>query len=242
MDMAGGPKRKLKLLEGGQERWVELVGRLKYLGRWFQVGGDGDDALEERIQAGWKQFWSHKGVLLERRLKEGPRTEYLQKMVSPVILFGTESLELGPEQRGRIRTTRRQMMRMVRGKRYGGEREEESYEEAQLNYGDWLRGATRELEEMVEETGLKKWEEEALRQKWRWTGHVLRRTGERPARTAIQTLLENRPRVVWGGHFRRWSKSFEEVLGGSWQNEAKDRQQWRLWSDEAIRFEPGLYR
>jgi hypothetical protein len=242
MDMAGGKEKKLKVKEEGQEKWVELVSRLKYLGRWFQVGGDGDDALEERLQAGWRQFWAQKSVLLERRLGEGPKMEYLQKMVAPVILFGTESLELGPAQRDKIKSTRRQMMRMVRGCRYVGKSEEGSREEEELSYGEWLQGATRKLEEMVEDKGLKKWEEEAVRQKWRWAGHVLRRTGERPSTTAIHTLRENRVRAKAGNPCRRWAKSFEEVLGEDWQKEAQDREAWRFWTGEAVNFEAALYK
>jgi hypothetical protein len=243
MDMAGGRKGVLKVKEEGQEeKGVQLVGRLKYLGRWFQVGGEGEDALEERLQAGWRQFWAQKAVLLERRLGEGPRMAYLQKMVAPVILFGTESLELGPAQRGRIKSTRRQMMRMVRGLRYGGEREEENRGEEELSYGEWLRGATREMEEKMEDKGLKKWEEEAVRQKWRWAGHVLRRSGERPSTTAIHTLKENRVRARAGNPGRRWAKSFEEVLGDGWQEEALDREAWKFWTGVAVDFEAALYR
>jgi hypothetical protein len=242
MDMAGGPMTKLKVLEEGAERWVELVSRFKYLGRWFQVGGEGDDALEERLQAGWRQFWAQKGVLLERRLAVKLRLAYLEKMVAPVVLFGTESLELGPTQRRKIKATRRQMMRLVTGKKFNWEAEGEEVAEEELSYGDWLRGVTRELEDMVEEEGLKKWEDEAVRAKWRWAGHVLRRTGDRPALTAIRTLKENRPRATAGAPGRRWAKSFTEVLGEGWQEEAADRQQWKSWTDEAVAFVPALYR
>jgi hypothetical protein len=242
MDMAGGPLTKLKVLEEGVERGVKLVSRFKYLGRWFQVGGEGDDALEARLQAGWKQFWAQKGVLLERRLSVKLRLAYLEKMVAPVVLFGMESLELGSEQRGKIKETRRQMMRLVTGKKFNREAEREEGDDEEICYGDWLRWATRELEDLVEGEGLKKWEDEAVRAKWRWAGHVLRRTGDRPALTALRTLKEKKPRATAGTPGRRWARSFLEVLGEGWQEEAADRRQWKEWTDEAVAFVPKLYR
>jgi hypothetical protein len=178
---------------------------------------------------------------------------YLEQMVSPVVLFGTISLELGQAQHHRIRTTRRQMMRAVIGKRFRGDAATEDATdvgesgggcegEERLSFGEWLQGVTREMEERMEEQGLRKWEEEAVRLKWRWAGHALRRSEEKPTLTVLRTINEKRWRAKAGTPRRRWATTFSELLGEEWQKTAVFREEWRRWGEEAVLFTPGCYR
>ena len=45
-----------------------------------------------------------------------------------------------------------------------------------MSFADFMKMSTLILEESLEDTA-KRWEEEAILRKWRWTGHVIRRGG-----------------------------------------------------------------
>ena len=71
--------------------------------------------------------------------------------------------------------------------------------------------------------------------KWKWTGHILRRQARRTAAVIkANPRAEGRKRLLAGGQKKRWHWIFRELLGDGWQGEAEDREQWRLWADEAV--------
>ena len=140
------------------------------------------------------------------------------------------------------------MMRKISGRKWGGETEEGEDEEEEneeeeheeraeesLEYSEWIRSLTRELEERVEKGGAgTKWEEEAVRRKVGWTGHMLRRGPERRTARMLEAEERGRKRKKQGVPVRRWADSFTRVLGGGWQQEAQDRSQWKFWQKIAV--------
>jgi hypothetical protein len=138
------------------------------------------------------------------------------------------------------------MMRKMSGRKWGGiaeeEREEgeedeeqEEKEEESTEYGRWVRNLTRELEEEVEKGGAgTKWEEEAVRRKFAWTGHMIRRGQERRTARVVEATEESLRRARRGFPTTRWDDTFKQILGDAWQGEAQQREQWRFWTDRCV--------
>ena len=101
---------------------------------------------------------------------------------------------------------------------------------------DWVKGLTRDVEDEADKRGIRyRWEEIAVERKWRWTGHILRRPGRRTADVIKANPRDGgRTRRLAGGQKKRWAWLFKELLGDDWQAEATEREQWRLWGDEAV--------
>ena len=97
-------------------------------------------------------------------------------------------------------------------------------------------------EEAAEVGGGKCWEDEAVKRKFGWAGHVLRRPDNRPAKLALYGWQRQSRRARPGAPRRRWTLTFEELLGEGWQENAQDRQGWRNWADEAVLFQRSFYR
>jgi hypothetical protein len=219
-----------------------------FLGRFFEKGGGGKEALNKRIQKAWGAFWANKAVLLDPTLSLKKRLAFMSQTAGAVILYAAESLELSRAQLLLIRTTRRQMTRRMSGRKWRGspqEEEEEEEEETEeqeraeadeesIEYGRWVSHLTKELEDLVEAGGAgTKWEEEALRRKFAWTGHILRRGQARRTARVAEAEQVGTLRVRRGAPTTRWADSFRSVLGDDWQASAQDRHWWRFWATTA---------
>jgi hypothetical protein len=245
MDMQGSSQKPIEFQAAGENCKLEFVYDFVFLGRYFEKGGGGDGALERRVQKAWSAFWANKEVLLDKTLPLRKRLAYLSQTVGAVVLYAAESLELSREQLVTIRTLRRQMMRRMSGRRWVGDRREEEADEygdywglfdgddPAVEYGEWVSALTHELEEKIEEGGAgTKWEEEAVRRKWAWVGHQLRRSPARRTTRVVEAVVEGR-RVRRGAPSAGWADSFRRVLGDDWKHTAASRDDWRFFGKEA---------
>jgi hypothetical protein len=246
MDMQGAAQRPILFQAVGEECKLDFVHDFVFLGRHFEKGGGGNGALQRRVQKAWAAFWANKDVLLDKTLPLRRRLAYLSQTVGAVVLYAAESLELSKEQLTTIRTQRRQMMRRMSGRRWEGDRREEQADEygdyvglfpedpADVTYANWISALTKELEEKVEEGGAgTKWEEEAVKRKWAWTGHQLRRNPARRTTSVVAAAFEGVRRVRRGTPTTRWADTFCRTLGDNWQVIALERAEWRFWGGEA---------
>jgi hypothetical protein len=62
--------------------------------------------------------------------------------------------------------------------------------------------------------------------KWRWVGHISRRTDYRWGKRVLEWTLRLRKRGV-GRPQARWSDDSRKMAGSSWMRVAKDRASWR---------------
>jgi exonuclease III/cell envelope opacity-associated protein A len=244
MDMQGTRRTPVNFLVDGQTCVLNFENDFILLGRYFEKGGGGAQALKFRIQKAWGAFWKNKEVLLDQTLSFRKRLTRLTQTVGSALLYAVESLELNRAQLLMIRTTRRQMMRRMSGRKWQGAQEEEretDEEEQDENadesqeYGRWISNLTRELEAVVEEGKAgTRWEDEALRRKYAWTGHILRRGQERRTARVVAAEEDVLKRARRGFPTKRWDDSFKRVLGDNWHGEAQDRAQWQFWTAVAI--------
>ena len=71
-----------------------------------------------------------------------------------------------------------------------------------------------------------KWEEEVVRRKVRWAGHIWRRGEERRTKR-IMAGEEERGRRRQGRPKRRWEDTMKEYVGYDWKEKANNREEWR---------------
>ena len=194
------------------------------------------EAVQERVRKAWGAFWGLADVLTDRRLALGSRCRYLTATVGSVLLFGLESVELNTEQLKVIRKTRREMLRIMGGRRYksgqpsscsSSESSEAEQENAEC-YGEWLRGYTRWLEAEMRKTGEAAiWEGAIIQRKVRWAGHIVRRGARRRMARVLAAGGEERRRAARGRPRHRWQDSMVALVGDDWATQALDRPFWR---------------
>ena len=108
--------------------------------------------------------------------------------------------------------------------------------EQELEYNAWLRLLTHNLETCVGKVEGGVWEEEALRRKFRWVGHVLRRGHIRRVATVIRVEIREKRRLSESNPGNSWSKLFENTMGTNWQDLADEQggeDERRLWRDQS---------
>ena len=96
---------------------------------------------------------------------------------------------------------------------------------------EWLQRTARNVEWAMEKGKVVDWVAEQRRRKWRWAGHVMRRTDSRWSRRMVQWLPVGGRRRP-GRPTTRWEdalESFANRLGFRWENEALDQKDWKRW-------------
>ena len=96
---------------------------------------------------------------------------------------------------------------------------------------EWLQRTARNVEWAIEKGKVADWVVEQRRRKWRWAGHVMRRTDSRWTRRIVHWLPlggQRRP----GRPTTRWEdalETFAKRSGFRWEDEALDRIEWNKW-------------
>ena len=120
-----------------------------------------------------------------------------------------------------------------------GERSESNEEEddedkrPKESWVQWIIRATRCGEHEMKKARVVDWNEEQRRRKWRWGGHVARRTDGRWSTAVLSWTPAGGKRRV-GGQLMRWADAIDKVVvnsgdwrRGEWQTVAMDREEWK---------------
>jgi len=120
---------------------------------------------------------------------------------------------------------------------------EETNEENNMTHEswlDWIIRTTGFVEEQMHKAGLDDWVTAVHKKKWRWAGHIARRTDGRWATKLLTWVPEDGCRHV-GRPCKKWSTDldafFFKSVGyetGSWIHVAQDRQNWAALEREYI--------
>ena len=158
-------------------------------------------------------------------------------LVKPLRLFDAnmsrsflcccESWTLTAQDKRRLQTTERAMLRRFAGPR----------RRPQEEYVDWMRRATYSAEDERAKAGIASWVVAASRKKWMWAGHVTRMSEHRWAsrltswRDSVwwsdqdQRTSAPRPLRSRAGHFTRWEaevcKFASSLEWGHWKLKAR---------------------
>lgn len=184
---------------------VENIDSYIYLGQKITTKKDNfSDEITRRISLSWAAFGKLKETLtsdipisLKRRL--------YNQCILPVLTYGSETWCLTNRLAQRLSRTQRAHERLILGIRLADRRR-----------NTWIREQTK-LDDIIER---------AAESKWRWAGHVARRTDNR----WTKRILEWRPRE---GHRNvgrpntRWRDDIKRHAGLVWMREAKNRKRWK---------------
>ena len=111
-------------------------------------------------------------------------------------------------------------------------------EDDNLEYSEWVTGLTAQLEQLVDNGGAgTRWEEVAVRRKFGWAGHMLRRGDARRTARFLRAEETEKKRQRPGHPRSRWTYTFLQRLGDGWQEQAADRYWWRFFAREAERLD-----
>ena len=188
---------------------IEVLGRaftIKYLGRQITFEEPHTKELSNRIKCAWAKFVQHKEELTKKQYSLADRLRLFESIVSPAVLYGSETWTLTKEMAKLLRTTQRRMLRKILGQGRRrihripetandpetAESEEAGAEEGEEDPGreendkddlepwvDWIKRVTHSAESSLETLKIKTWVEQARRRKWKWAAKLLSEPGER---------------------------------------------------------------
>ena len=135
------------------------------------------------------------------------RFRLFHAVVTPSILYGCESCVLTRSMENDLRIVQRKMLRAILGKwRATSSRHDEDHgistdaddtldnlegvdieqDEMLESWVDWKRRVTHYALEAMDKVSVPDWAEEQRRRKWRWCGHVARRTDGRWTKRVLE--------------------------------------------------------
>lgn len=183
---------------------LEKVVHYIYLGQKITTT---KDRMKEEISRRIKMAWIAFGKLSNSLTSELPNTlkrKLYDQCILPVLTYGAETWSLTKKHAQRIARTQRAHERRMLGIKLSDRKTNE-----------WIREQTKITEVM----------ERAAELKWRWAGHVARRTDDRWTRL----ILEWRPRLgrrSVGRPVTRWRDDIKERAGIQWMRKSNNRWQW----------------
>ena len=138
---------------------------LNFLGTELDLHDSTAVAVQNRIDAGWRCFWSMKQLLLNRNVSANQRLKLFDATVGSVVLYCSQSWTPRVEEFRKLEVTRRSMLRRIVGT---GRAPDEPWLE-------WIKRVTTKAVGMASAQKVRQWQEAHLTNKWHWAGHVARR-------------------------------------------------------------------
>ena len=105
---------------------------------------------------------------------------------------------------------------------------------------EWVVRTTQVASDAMRKAKIPDWVQEQRRRKWRWAGHVMRRTDMRWSYRFLGWCPVKRGSRSVGRPAMRWEDcilKFLNARGVKWGELAKDRDAWRAREDEFVKFE-----
>ena len=169
--------------------------------------------------------------MLRRMLKMGRKLDHRTEGQGPQVESSDENKEesTGKGERGGEEEENEEQ-------EHEEEQEEEEEEKAEgETWIQWMMRTARVVGAALEKAKVPDWVEEQKRRKWRWAGHVVRRTDMRWSHRMLLWRPIRRGSRPVGRRTTRWEdsiKKFASEQGFSWRMAAKDRVWWSELEDE----------
>ena len=204
-----------------------------YLGRLLNIADPQDVELKNRISKAWSKFAVYRDELTSKYYPLFQRMKVFASVVQPTFLYGCSSWTMTRDREAQVRSLQRKMLRQI-----VGVRRVVSEERVLEDWLPWFRHATHVAEEARVNHNVPDWVDEVSRRKFRWAGHVARRTDERWTRVFLLQWYvagcrcQGRPQA-------RWCDSINRFFGGgsdSWIQKAQDRLFWKQKEDDYVYF------
>ena len=183
--------------DGMEIEIMKIEGHTKYLGRKLTFQDPSRSEVENRIALAWKKFHAQKQELTGKAYSLNDRLRLFNGTIMPTILYGSETWTTTKEIEQRIKTTQRQMLRMIvrvprrvvepSGESAGSDvtsegdssPEVEIEAEAELEpWSEWIQRATHEAENRMRQLNIQDWVSLQRSRKWKSSRQIATCTGD----------------------------------------------------------------
>ena len=177
------------------------TGEIKYLGRQITFTDAQRAELNNRLRGAWAKFMEHKDELTRKVYALSDRLRLFDAVITPAVLYGSETWTLTKEMERALRTTQRRMLRAILGQgrrriqrpterenvdetadseEGGGDDppEEDSRDEVEP-WVEWIQRVTHSVENNLKRLNIRTWVEQARKRKWRFAAELYSGLGER---------------------------------------------------------------
>ena len=183
---------------------LEQVDEYNYLGQVITAGQNHEKEIRRRISMGWSAFGKHYDIM-SSRLPLSLKRLVFNQCVLPVLTYGAETWGLTKLLERKLRSAQRAMERKMVGVTLRDRKR-----------ASWIREQTQ-VEDILAQI---------KRKKWRWAGHVMRRSDNRWTTRTTEWVPRDgirskaRPKTRWIDEIRKFG-------GKEWTRAAQDRDGWR---------------
>ncbi|KAI5737947.1 hypothetical protein M8J77_001036 [Diaphorina citri] len=183
---------------------IEEVKEYIYLGQEITMEGNIANEIARRIRIGWATFGKN-NIIFKSKMPLHLKRKVFDQCVLPAITYGCETWSLTKRAMQKLQTAQRSMERSMLG-----------ITRRDRKRITWIRSQTKVMDIV----------ERIKRMKWKWAGHIARRTDERWTTQILQWYPRNikrprkRPKI-------RWRDEIKQVAGTRWQTAAQDRSVWK---------------
>ena len=215
-----------------------------YLGRMLCLRNDmtHDVELKNRMAKGWAKFAVYRDELTNRQYSLKQCLRVFISVIQPSVLYGCVSWTMTTARVANLRATQRRMLRKVVGTKRRIQLDEDGAEVLE-SYVEWIQRATRKVEDLMLLYDVPDWVEESCRRKYRWAGHVCRRTDGRWTTQVLKMQpigfrRSGRPITRWSYTLNKFFGEVSESVGEQrdWMSMAADRDEWKQFEEVFVQF------
>lgn len=184
---------------------IEYVNEYEYLGQTISPYDQTNKEIDKRIEKAWKRYWSLKEIMKAREIPTKDKIKVLNMCVIPIITYGCQSWALTQKNWKRLEVCQNSLERSI----------------LNIKLKDKIRLSTikHKLKTNTISSIIRK-------QKWRWTGHMIRQKTEKWTKNIVEWYPRDGKRRR-GRPYYRWEDDLKEVAGKIWMRAARDRRTWK---------------
>lgn len=184
---------------------LEFVEEYTYLGQLISPNDQTEKEINTRIANGWKKYWSLKEIMKSPDLGMSLKRKTFNMCILPCLTYGCETWSLTKFSRDKLAKCQRAMERSIVG----------------CKRKDRIRNC-----DLRDKTKLTDILSQIDKQKWRWSGHMMRDIQGKWSKKVTEWYPRDGQRSR-GRQRRRWSDDIKLTAGHLWSRVAQDRPQWK---------------
>ena len=165
-----------------------------YLGRVVRLTDMNGEEIRSRIAKAWSKYGVFRNELNDRNVPLALRLKLFDAVVTPTILYGSETWTMTKQLQKKLRATQRKMMRLL----IHAHRSYNNFED----HVEWIKDATRRAELAMATHNIKCWSESQNTRMWDWACKVAQKHDGRWTYTAakwqpVAVRVRGRPKTRW---------------------------------------------
>lgn len=184
---------------------LEFVEEYTYLGQLISPNDQTEKEINTRIANGWKKYWSLKEIMKSPDLSMSLKRKTFNMCILPCLTYGCETWSLTKFLREKLAKCQRAMERSIVG----------------CKRKDRIRNC-----DLRDKTKLTDILSQIDKQKWRWSGHLMRDKQGKWSKKVTEWYPRDGQRSR-GRQRKRWSDDIKLTAGHLWSRVAQDRPQWK---------------